>query len=119
MQVASLGDWWIEHVQPQNPKVGDPLPDELLHSIGNLCLLDPKVNKILKNFDFQAKKQKVAELARRPIPDKIEVDDASARRIFSGRETEWGPDQIEARQQDLRNAAHVIFAVNLPLIVRF
>jgi hypothetical protein len=119
MEVVALGRWSIEHVQPQNPARGPRLPDELLHSAGNLCLLDPKVNRILQNLDFASKKAKVAELAAKPIPEKIEIDDAAARRIFTGPEAEWGPDQIIARHQALRDAAHKIFGTRLSLISVF
>lgn len=116
-KVADLRDWSIEHIYPQKPKNNAPvLDDGLLHSMGNLCLLDPKVNSHLHNKDFADKKAKVAELKAQPVPKKIEVDDADARSIFEGPLSTWGPTEIAAREAKLLADALAIFGETLSLM---
>ena len=111
-----MKEWSIEHIYPQNPKIGPKLPDAVLHELGNLCLLDPKVNSHLRNLDYIEKKAKVAELGRRPIPETIKIDDASARSVFEGTATTWGVDEIEERSKRLVDDAVEIFSINLSLM---
>lgn len=47
----------VEHFSPQNPIKGyDPLPEQALHSFGNLCLISHSKNSRLSNFQPQAKR---------------------------------------------------------------
>lgn len=115
-RVADLKDWSIEHIYPQTPQNGAVLPDDELHSMGNLCLLDPKVNSHLRNLDFSAKKAKVAQLGALPAPRTIKIDDADARSIFEGALLQWGPSEITTRENKLIKDALAIFGETLNLI---
>lgn len=47
----------MEHVTPQNPEnPKDAIPDELLHSFGNLALVTRSINSEMSNKGFSIKK---------------------------------------------------------------
>jgi hypothetical protein len=115
-KTVNLKSWWVEHIFPQNPSTGAKLPDTDLHSMGNLCLLDPKMNKKLQNKDFDDKKKTVAFYKNQPkLADKIIIDDNDARAIFEGPATAWGMTEINARRQKLEKDALAIFSEQLKL----
>jgi len=113
---VNLKLWSIEHIFPQNPSNGLALPVEELHSMGNLCLLDPVMNKILQNKDFDVKKTKVNQLKQKPVPDKLIIDDNDSRSIFEGPKTVWSSVEITERRQKLEKDALAIFPEQLPLL---
>jgi len=116
-KTVNLKLWWIEHIFPQNPSTGTKLPDGDLHSMGNLCLLDPEMNKKLQNKDFEDKKKTVAFYKNQPkLEDKIIIDDNDARTIFEGPATAWGMTEINARRQELEKDALDIFSEQLKLL---
>ena len=47
----------VEHYYPQKPLGNEPLPDEVLNSFGNLCLISHSKNSRLSNFMPEAKKE--------------------------------------------------------------
>ena len=47
----------VEHYYPQNPKVGDRLPSDVLNCFGNLCLISHSKNSTLSNFNPSSKKE--------------------------------------------------------------
>lgn len=52
----------VEHFYPQNPKLGfDRLPDEVLNTFGNLCLISHSKNSTLSNFMPAAKSEYYAK----------------------------------------------------------
>lgn len=113
---VNLKLWSIEHIFPQNPSNGLALPVEELHSMGNLCLLDPVMNKILQNKDFDVKKTIVNQLKQKPVPEKLIIDDNDSRSIFEGPKTVWSFVEITERRQKLENDALAIFPEQLPLL---
>lgn len=45
----------IEHFYPQHPLTGQPMDDDYLHDIGNLCLISSSKNSELKHYSPSAK----------------------------------------------------------------
>lgn len=86
----------LEHVLPQKPSTEWPLPDEdlkrLYKRIGNLCLIEKKINSNLKS----------AGPAR-----KIAAFSASTKLLTQriSKELDWTESQIETRQKDLATLA--------------
>lgn len=97
--------WTLEHISPQNPDGTAPLDDEQLHSIGNLCLLNPKVNSSLSNGTFAEKKAKANKIKKEQY---ITVMD-SAQIFYDGPE-QWGPTEIKQREDALVQKALKIFS---------
>lgn len=97
--------WTLEHIVPQNPSTALTLPDEELHSIGNLCLLNPSINTVLSNKSFAEKKEKAAEIKKQ---NWITVADSAA--IFYGSEKSWGTNEIKQRESSLVNQALKVFS---------
>ena len=105
-KVQNLGDWHLEHIAPQNP-AGSPQTaiTDFVDSIGNLCLLDPKINRQLSNLDFTAKRAKVAEL--HTAGKKLDCADSLA--VFQGPILNWDVQEIENRAQRLMTQAKKVF----------
>jgi hypothetical protein len=101
-----LGEWHLEHIAPQNP-AGSPQTAiaDFVDSIGNICLLDPKINRQLSNLDFTAKRAKVAELHQR----EIKIDCADSLAVFQGPILIWDVQEIEKRAQRLVTQAKKVF----------
>src|SRR5690606_24025490 len=85
----------IEHFYLQNPKVGKPLKDDaLLHSFGNICLVNQSENSTLTN-DMPIQKAKwLNDNKKAPISLKLELMMEVAES-----ELEWNEVSIEKHQQ--------------------
>jgi hypothetical protein len=89
----------IEHIIPQNPSGSTAMTDEQVASIGNLILVDAKLNKKLGNKSF-FEKRRILQGAN------IWVDDQIVRA------TTWGVPEIKARTKLLaRNAYDKVWKV--------
>lgn len=97
--------WTIEHIAPQNPNGTSALPEEQLHTIGNLCLLNPSINNLLSNKSFAEKK-----LAAKDVQAKNLITVADSAAIFYGNLENWGPKEAQQREDDLVTAALKVFA---------
>lgn len=82
---SDLTDWWIEHVAPQNPMGDWEVSPELVHDLGNLCLLNPEINRALSNLPFVGKKQKIQELKM----ENVNIDVHETASIFSVGQEAW------------------------------
>jgi len=97
--------WTIEHIAPQNPNGTPALPEEQLHTIGNLCLLNPSINNLLSNKSFAEKK-----LTAKEVQAKNLITVADSAEIFYGELENWGPKEAQQREDDLVAAALKVFA---------
>ena len=107
----NLGEWHLEHIVPQNPATGSPaLGEDDLHSIGNLCLLDPPINNKLSNMDFAAKKQEAQRLRTLPGKDQINIRVADSAQIFyHSPGNTWGTSDVATRIKTLQDFACQVF----------
>jgi hypothetical protein len=93
----------IEHILPQdksNPgwsDIAETKHKELLHSIGNLCLLSPSLNSKASNNCFEAKKE-IYKKANLMMLRDIIFDDGAKRNV-------WDEDAINGRREQLINFA--------------
>jgi hypothetical protein len=79
----NLGAWHLEHIVPQNPADGDPtLGVAELHSLGNLCILDPAINTRLAALNFVDKKKEAKRLKNLTGIDQINISVADSAKIF-------------------------------------
>lgn len=92
----------VEHILPQNPKVGSKWLEwfddeeaslELVHKIGNLALLSRRKNAEAQNYEFDKKKEKYF------MTDKGVSPFAITTQVLQ--QTEWTPEIIEERQTNL------------------
>ena len=104
--VQSLSDWHLEHIYPQNPQANAPQLGPIVDQIGNICLLDPKINKQLSNLDFSAKRAKVADIMSR---NNGQLDIVEGRKVFVDPQVSWDDNDIEARNVRLITLAKTIF----------
>ena len=89
----------IEHILPQDKSksgwshVSEAEHQDLLHSIGNLCLLSPSLNSKASNNCFNDKKEiyKAADLVSL---EKITFDNGAERNV-------WDKDSINSRREQL------------------
>lgn len=93
----------LEHIYPQNPPADRKWPQhsELVHRLGNITLLDRRLNEQIKNADFATKK----ELAYRNSELKITLQLLDY--------DDWSPDRINVRQELLARHASAIWPENL------
>ena len=90
--------FWIEHVYPQNPKVGEwksfTGQEHLLHVVGNLVLLSEEMNRDASNLEYSEKRAKIRSksvfLSARELVDKNKS---------------WGPEQVVARSKEFASWA--------------
>jgi len=84
----------VEHVTPQNPeKESDRIPDELLHSFGNLALVTRSLNSEMSNKGFSIKKAEFNERLRgHGVSLKLED-------IYAN--TRWQKDEIKLHQNKM------------------
>jgi len=84
----------VEHVTPQNPeKESDRIPDELLHSFGNLALVTRSLNSEMSNKGFSIKKAEFNERLRgHGVSLKLED-------IYDN--TQWQKNEIELHQKKM------------------
>lgn len=94
---SDLTDWWIEHIAPQNPSGDGVVSQELIHNLGNLCLLNPEINQTLSNLPFEEKKQKIRDLKKANV--NIDVNESAA--IFSADQKNWTDTDVIRRQARL------------------
>jgi hypothetical protein len=90
----------VEHVYPQTPRVEDRLPNHgsVVHRIGNLTLLDRRLNAAARNASFVDKKQHYERSEIRLTQDLL------------ANET-WTVDAINSRQEHLSRLASQIWPV--------
>jgi hypothetical protein len=102
----------IEHVLPQTPASGSEwlklFPDEekrqmFANRLGNLVLLARKKNSAAQNYEF-----------RKKVDVYFDKEAASSFRLTSQvlKETEWTPEVIERRQQQMMNKLKKIWRLN-------
>ena len=87
----------IEHFYPQNPKVGEPLPEQVLDSLGNLGLLNQSENSSLTNDMPIQKANWLDEHKKVPISLKLEL----MMQVAKKKGSEWNEDSIEKHQHDM------------------
>jgi hypothetical protein len=119
LRTVALNQWRIEPVESVQNLASKGVEEGVANSLGNICLLDPVPAMTLGGLGFEQRKTLLAELAGRSGVDRVEIDDASSRAVFSGPEEAWGEDEIRARDEVLRSRAREIFTPTLPLIERF
>lgn len=83
----------VEHIVPENPPKPTGLSDEQVASMGNLILLDPKLNNKLGNKSF-ADKRKILRHANIWLDEGIR------------QASTWGASEIEARTKALATQAY-------------
>jgi len=100
--------WTLEHVYPQQPDGGGhaTLQEEQIHSLGNLCLLNPSINIALSNLDFAQKKAKAALLK---ADGKMIIVPDTASIFYSQGPEDWGATEIQARESLLVSKALTVF----------
>jgi hypothetical protein len=110
----NLGAWHLEHIVPQNPADGDPtLGIAELHSLGNLCILDPAINTRLSALNFAEKKKEAKRLKNLTGIDQINISVADSAKIFYDAKNDvWsgGPNgDVENRIKMLQDFACQVF----------
>lgn len=96
---SDLSDWWIEHIAPQNPEGDGEVSPDLVHDLGNLCLLNPEINQALSNLPFVEKKERIQELKEANV--NIDVNETSA--IFSLDQETWSDTDVIRRRSNVIN----------------
>lgn len=98
--------WTLEHIYPQNPAPGvKRFPDELVHSIGNLCLLNPQINTQLGNLSFKEKCEKAKALKKQKRT--IYVADSAS--IFYDGSEDWTEKKAAQRERKIIDEAMDFF----------
>ena len=88
----------IEHFYPQEPKVGDAFTDKsVLHSFGNLGLVNQSENSSLTNDMPIQKANWLRKHTKVPISLKLEL----MMQIVEKNESEWNEASIEKHQHDM------------------
>lgn len=87
----------IEHFYPQNPKVGEPLPEHVRDSLGNLALVNQSENSSLTNDMPIQKANWLRKYTKVPISLKLEL----MMQIVEKNESEWNEASIEKHQHDM------------------
>lgn len=105
----------VEHVLPQQPPKGsqwlkwwpdDEQREENVHRLGNLVLLSRRKNSQAKNYDFEKKKEKYFKHGGiSPF--------ALTTQVLN--ESEWKPEVVEKRQQQLLNKLMDIWNLHKPM----
>ncbi len=95
----------LEHICPTNPSDGwDEFTDEdigsLTSRIGNLLLLETRLNRGIGNLPYSEKRVSYAKSAYHSPRD------------LAVRHTDWTPSRIEARQQEMARTATAIWRVS-------
>jgi uncharacterized protein DUF262/uncharacterized protein DUF1524 len=100
LTVAPPSKVHVEHIYPQTPRAEDRLPNHtsVVDRIGNLTLLDRRLNAAARNTAFPEKKQHYERSEIRLTRDLLGND-------------EWTADMINARQETLSRLAPGIWAV--------
>lgn len=87
----------IEHFYPQQPKVGDPLPTQVLDSFGNIALVNQSENSTLTNDMPIQKANWLRKHTKVPISLKLEL----MMQVVEKNESEWNEVSIEKHQHDM------------------
>lgn len=87
----------IEHFYPQNPKVGDPLLQQVRDSFGNLALVNQSENSTLTNDMPIQKANWLRKHTKVPISLKLEL----MMHVVDKNESEWNEASIEKHQHDM------------------
>lgn len=87
----------IEHFYPQKPKVGDPLPQQVRDSLGNLALVNQSENSSLTNDMPIQKANWLRKHTEAPISLKLEL----MMQVVEKNESEWNEASIEKHQHDM------------------
>jgi len=92
--IAGANRVHVEHIYPQQPPTNERWQEhsKYVHRLGNLTLLDRRLNSQIKNSGFATKKQYYSD-------SKLEITKALLQ--F----TDWTPETIESRQADLLKRA--------------
>jgi hypothetical protein len=98
-------DYSLEHINPRNPGVGQPLSDDLLHSMGNICLLTPPENALAGNKDFNVKKSVLSSGAQ--------CTASLTRIVFSDPRANWDADAVRERENLLISKAFAVFSATV------
>lgn len=90
----------VEHIYPQTPEAGANWAqhDRVINRIGNLSLLDKRLNSAIKNGSFAAKKASYAASEILITRELSELDD-------------WNEDRVAARQAAFANLAPTIWPI--------
>jgi hypothetical protein len=101
--VAGADRVHVEHIYPQTPVAANRWTqhDQYVRLIGNLTLLDKRLNETIKNADFPTKKEHAYAESR------LELTKALLPL------TEWTPDAVTTRQAQLRDLSKQIWPVSL------
>jgi hypothetical protein len=93
----------LEHIYPQKPEAADKLPnhDEYVGRIGNLTLLDRRLNQQAQNSGFIHKRDNFYNQSELRLTRELLTED------------DWTPAKIDARQEHLRDIAMQIWPHNL------
>lgn len=102
---SQYNNFHLEHVVPQ--AAPGTLTDEELHSIGNLCLLDPRINTKLQALSFAQKKQRLHELQQQNVINWI----PDSAQLFAHSADQWTNAEVSARSQSLSKKALRIFTI--------
>lgn len=89
-----LANWELEHIAPQKPKGPSQVSPELIDSLGNLCLLNPEINRRLRNLSYEDKKAKVADLEA----DNKHIDVKETDKVFKRASNSWTDVEVVKRQ---------------------
>ena len=101
--VAGADRVHVEHIYPQSPPAGSKWSDhdKYVTRLGNLTLLDKRLNEGIKNADFPTKKEKAYKDSRLEITKALLEYDA------------WSPESVTKRQDRLCEQAEGIWQANL------
>ena len=93
----------VEHIYPQSPKPSNKWTehDLFVGRLGNLTLLDKKLNEQIQNSDFPTKKQQAYQDSRLVVTNTLV------------KYSTWSPIQVDERQKELSGVAEAIWPENL------
>jgi hypothetical protein len=90
----------VEHFSPQNPMEGYiPLPDDVLHRFGNLCLISHSKNSRLSNFQPDQKRGYFQAAINDKRIDSLKL--YKMIQLMDNMEGSWNDTQIEAHEQQM------------------
>ncbi|EMH0133119.1 TPA: DUF262 domain-containing HNH endonuclease family protein [Proteus mirabilis] len=90
----------VEHFSPQKPMDGyTPLPDKVLHSFGNLCLISHNKNSRLSNFQPNQKRGYFQSAINDKRIDSLKL--YKMIQLMDNMDGTWGKTQIEAHEQQM------------------
>jgi hypothetical protein len=101
--VAGADRVHVEHIYPQTPKDAERWENHsaFVNRLGNLTLLDRRLNEQIKNSDFQTKKTQAYQSS------KLEV----TRQLLTY--ADWSPERVEERQASLLGLARKMWPEEL------